>query len=72
MIPTILTMLIFGIVRFTTNAVGLPLNDLIFNFLQQPLAAIVTSPVGIVLIYVFYMLLWDWYPFSLYYWNTNS
>lgn len=58
MIPTILTMLIFGIVRFTTNAVGLPLNDLIFNFLQQPLAAIVTSPVGIVLIYVFYMLLW--------------
>lgn len=58
MIPTILTMLIFGIVRFITNAVGLPLNDLIFNFLQQPLAAIVTSPVGIVLIYVFYMLLW--------------
>lgn len=58
MIPTILTMFIFGIVRFITNAVGLPLNDLIFNFLQQPLAAIVTSPVGIVLIYVFYMLLW--------------
>ncbi len=58
MVPTILTMLIFGIVRFITNAVGLPLNDLIFNFLQQPLAAIVTSPVGIVLIYVFYMLLW--------------
>lgn len=58
MIPTILTMFIFGLVRFITNAVGLPLNDLIFNFLQQPLTAIVTSPVGIVLIYVFYMLLW--------------
>ncbi len=58
MVPTILTMFIFGAIRFGTNAVGLSLNDLIFNFLQQPLAAIVTSPIGIVLIYVFYMLLW--------------
>ncbi len=58
MIPVILTMFIFGLVRLLTNALGYPLNDLIFNFLQQPLAAIVTSPIGLVVIYIFYMLLW--------------
>ena len=58
MIPVIITMFIFGIVRFITNAVGTPLNDLIFNFIQTPLTAIITSPVGIVVIYFLYMLLW--------------
>lgn len=58
MIPVILTMLIFGIVRLITNQIGMPLNDIIFKGLQQPLSAIVTSPVGLVVIYIFYMLLW--------------
>ncbi len=58
MIPVILTMLIFGIIRLSTNAIGMPLNDIIFKGLQQPLSAIVTSPVGLIVIYIFYMLLW--------------
>lgn len=58
MIPVILTMLIFGIIRLITNAIGMPLNDIIFKGLQQPLSAIVTSPVGLIVIYIFYMLLW--------------
>lgn len=58
MIPVILTMLIFGVVRLITNAVGMPLNDIIFKGLQQPLSAVITSPVGLVVIYIFYMLLW--------------
>ncbi len=40
MIPVIITMFIFGIVRFITNAVGTPLNDLIFNFIHIHLRAI--------------------------------
>lgn len=58
MIPVILTMIIFGLVRLLTNALGMPLNDLIFNWIQQPLSAIITSPIGLVVVYVFYMLLW--------------
>ncbi|WP_270508125.1 PTS sugar transporter subunit IIC [Lactobacillus gasseri] len=58
MMPIILTMLIFGLVRLCTNLAGKPLNDLIFNGLQQPLSALVTSPIGIVIIYILYMLLW--------------
>lgn len=58
MIPVILTMLIFGLIRLCTNLAGKPLNDLIFNWIQQPLSALVTSPIGIVLIYILYMLLW--------------
>lgn len=58
MIPVIFTLIIFGLVRLITDAIGSPLQDLIFNGLQQPFSAIVTSPVGIVVIYLFYMLLW--------------
>ena len=58
MMPIILTMLIFGLVRLCTNLAGKPLNYLIFNGLQQPLSALVTSPIGIVIIYILYMLLW--------------
>lgn len=58
MVPVILTMIIFGIVRLLTNALGMPLNDLIFNWIQQPLSAVITSPIGLVVIYGFYMLLW--------------
>lgn len=58
MVPVILTMLIFGVVRMGTNALGKPLNDLIFNYLQQPISAMITSPIGIVFVYILYMLLW--------------
>lgn len=58
MIPVILTMIIFGIIRLITDTLGMPLNDLIFNGLQQPLTAIITSPIGLIIVYVLYMLLW--------------
>lgn len=58
MIPVILTMIIFGLVRLLTDTLGMPLNDLIFNWIQQPLSAIITSPIGLIVIYLFYMLLW--------------
>lgn len=58
MLPVILTMLIFGGIRLCTNMIGKTLNDLIFFGVQQPLSALVTSPIGIVAIYAFYMILW--------------
>lgn len=58
MVPVILTMLILGVIRMGTNALGKPLNDLIFNYLQQPISAMITSPIGIVFVYILYMLLW--------------
>lgn len=58
LIPIAFTLIIFGMVRVLTNMIGIPLNDLIFELLQVPFTNIVTSPLGIVVIYFFYMLLW--------------
>lgn len=58
MIPVILTMIIFGIVRLITDYFGLPLNDVIFKAIQQPISYIITSPFGIIVFYFLYMLLW--------------
>ncbi len=57
-IPVALTVIIFAILRIITDAIGAPLNDLIFNWIQTPFTAIVSSPVGLIVIYVLYMLLW--------------
>ena len=57
-IPVALTVIVFALLRIGTDAMGAPLNDLIFKWIQTPFTAIVTSPVGLVLIYVLYMLLW--------------
>lgn len=58
LIPVMLTVLIFGIVRVCTNLYGLPLNDLIFQLIQTPFTQIVNSPIGLAIIYFLYMLLW--------------
>ncbi|MEF2609889.1 MAG: PTS transporter subunit EIIC [Faecalicoccus sp.] len=58
LIPVMLTIIIFGIVRYFTDLAGSPLNDLIFKFIQTPFTNIVSSPVGLVIIYILYMLLW--------------
>ncbi len=58
LIPTILVVAVFAAVRFVTNAYGVAFNDIIFAILQAPFSNIVTSPLGIVIIYFFYMLLW--------------
>lgn len=58
LLPVIITILVFGVIRVGTNAIGTPLNNLIFELIQKPFGNIVTSPVGIVLIYFLYMLLW--------------
>lgn len=57
-VPVALTIIIFGIVRLVTDAAGAPVNDLITQWLQTPVLALVTSPVGLVVIYFLYMLLW--------------
>lgn len=58
LLPVIITIIAFGLVRMATNAIGTPLNNLIFELIQKPFGHIVTSPVGIAVIYFFYMLLW--------------
>lgn len=58
MIPVGLTVIIFTLLRLGTDALGAPINDLIFTWIQTPFSSIVSSPVGLVVIYVLYMLLW--------------
>lgn len=58
LLPVMLTVIAFGLIRVLTNLSGKPLNDLIFSLIQIPFANIVTSPVGIGVIYFFYMLFW--------------
>lgn len=57
-IPVAFTVIIFALVRILTDAMGAPLNDLIFQWIQTPFTMIVSSPVGLVIIYLIYMLLW--------------
>lgn len=58
LIPVMITILIFGLIRMATNIIGTPLNDLVFQLIQTPFTNIVTSPLGLVIIYILYMLLW--------------
>lgn len=58
LIPVALTVTIFGLVRMVTDVAGAPMNDLITQFVQIPVTALVTSPVGLVVVYFLYMLLW--------------
>lgn len=58
LLPVIITIILFGLVRVLTNIVGTPLNNLVFDLIQVPFGNIVTSPIGIIVIYFFYMLLW--------------
>ncbi|MFV0392817.1 MAG: PTS sugar transporter subunit IIC [Coprobacillaceae bacterium] len=57
-IPVLLTIIVFGILRAVTDGLGAPLNDLIFTWIQTPFTNIVSSPVGLFIIYLLYMLLW--------------
>lgn len=68
-IPVALTVIIFAIVRMITDAIGAPLNDLIFQWIQTPFTAIVSSPIGLIIIYVLYMLLWGFGIHSAYIFN---
>ncbi len=58
LIPTLIVVIIFAVVRFFTDLYGTPLNDIIFQVLQKPFTSLVSSAGGIVVIYFFYMLLW--------------
>lgn len=58
LIPVLLTVLVFGVVRLITNEFGQPLHDLFFEMIQAPFTKIVSSPIGLIVIYVLYMLLW--------------
>ncbi|CAM3649634.1 PTS sugar transporter subunit IIC [Erysipelothrix urinaevulpis] len=58
LIPVMFTILIFAIIRIITNKIGMPLNDLIFSVIQTPFTSIVSSGIGLTVIYFLYMLLW--------------
>lgn len=58
MLPVMITVILFGIVRVITDFTGMPLNNLIFQVIQTPFSHIVSSPIGLVIIYAAYMLLW--------------
>ncbi|MCC0698036.1 PTS sugar transporter subunit IIC [Clostridioides sp. ZZV15-6383] len=58
LIPVMLAVIVFGLVRMVTNLSGEPLNDLVFKIIQQPFTNIVSSPIGLAIIYFLYMLLW--------------
>ncbi|OUQ14067.1 PTS lactose transporter subunit IIC [Massilimicrobiota sp. An142] len=68
-VPVALTVIIFGIARIITDALGAPLNDLIFNWIQTPFTNIVSSPIGLVVIYALYMLIWGFGIHSAYIFN---
>lgn len=58
LLPTILVVIIFAAIRLLTNLYGVAFNDIIFDIIQTPFTYVISSPVGIVIIYLFYMLLW--------------
>src|SRR5699024_8215384 len=58
LIPSIMVVVVFAVIRFFTDLYGTPLNDIIFEVLQKPFTSLVSSAGGIVVIYFFYMLLW--------------
>lgn len=58
LIPIIITLLIFGLIRMITNSFELPMNDLIIKLIQTPFTNIVTSKVGLLIIYLLYMIIW--------------
>lgn len=58
LIPILITLIIFGIIRLITNTSGAALNDVIFKVIQKPFTGLVTSNVGLVIIYIIYMLVW--------------
>lgn len=68
-IPVALTVIIFALLRIGTDAIGAPLNDLIFKWIQTPFSAIVSSPIGLIIIYILYMLLWGFGIHSAYIFN---
>lgn len=68
-IPVALTVIIFALLRIGTDAIGSPLNDLIFKWIQTPFSAIVSSPIGLIIIYILYMLLWGFGIHSAYIFN---
>jgi len=68
-IPVGLTVIIFALLRIGTDAIGAPLNDLIFTWIQTPFTAIVSSPIGMIVIYILYMLLWGFGIHSAYIFN---
>src|SRR5690554_428423 len=57
LIPVTLSILLFGIVRLITNSIGMPLYDLMFEIIQTPFTNIVSSNIGLGVIYTLYMLL---------------
>lgn len=57
-IPVALTVIVFGIVRVLSAFAGMPVNDLITSWVQTPLLGLVNSPIGLVVIYFCYMMLW--------------
>lgn len=68
-IPVALTVIAFALLRVGTDAMGAPLNDLIFKWIQTPFTAIISSPIGLVVIYLLYMLLWGFGIHSAYIFN---
>lgn len=58
LLPTIISVIFFAIIRYLTNLADSSLNDIFFSLIQAPFSHLVTSPFGIVIIYFFYMLLW--------------
>lgn len=58
LIPVLITVLVFGTVRLITNEFNQSLHDLFFVMIQAPFTKIVSSPFGLVIIYILYMLLW--------------
>ncbi|BCZ48817.1 permease IIC component [Clostridium gelidum] len=58
LIPIIITLVIFGSIRMITNSFELPMNDLIIKLIQTPFTNIVTSKVGLLIVYLLYMIIW--------------
>lgn len=58
LIPVIITILIFGCIRVACDATGMAFNDLIFKLIQVPFTSFVNTGIGMVIIYILYMLLW--------------
>lgn len=58
LVPILLVVFMFAGLRLLIDLTGQTTTELVFSILQQPFSSLVNSPIGLVIIFILYMLLW--------------
>ncbi len=59
LVPAIFTMIVAALIGLASNLIfGLPINSVIFNYVQTPMMAVGSSLGGVIILYIVIMLFW--------------